>query len=104
VWMRSPHMALGYRDDAAQTAARFVTNPWTDDAADPLYRTGDLGRYRADGQVDPAGRADQQVQIRGFRVELGEIEAALVQHTAVREAVVMTRGEGEGKRLVAWFT
>jgi amino acid adenylation domain-containing protein len=104
VWLRSPHVALGYRDDAELTGARFVPNPWIGDSGDLLYRTGDLGRYRADGEVEPAGRADQQVKVRGFRVELGEIEAALAKHGSVREAVVLARGEGEGKRLIAWLT
>jgi amino acid adenylation domain-containing protein len=104
VWLRSPHVALGYRGDAELTAARFVPNPWTDEAGDAMYRTGDLGRYGPDGEVEPAGRADQQVKVRGFRIELGEVEAALASHPAVREAIVMARGEGDAKRLVAWLT
>jgi amino acid adenylation domain-containing protein len=104
VWLRSPHVALGYRGDAELTAARFVPNPWTGEAGDGMYRTGDLGRYAPDGEVEPAGRADQQVKVRGFRIELGEVEAALARHAAVREAIVMARGEGDAKRLVAWLT
>jgi acyl carrier protein len=104
VWLRSPHVALGYRGDAELTAARFVPNPWTGEAGDGMYRTGDLGRYAPDGEVEPAGRADQQVKVRGFRIELGEVEAALGRHAAVREAIVMARGEGDAKRLVAWLT
>ncbi|HEU4452177.1 MAG TPA: amino acid adenylation domain-containing protein, partial [Longimicrobium sp.] len=104
VWLRSPHVALGYRGDAELTAARFVPNPWTGEAGDGMYRTGDLGRYGPDGEVEPAGRADQQVKVRGFRIEPGEVEAALARHAAVREAVVMARGEGDAKRLIAWLT
>jgi len=104
VWLRSPHVALGYLGDAELTAGRFVASPWTGDAADLLYRTGDLGRYLPDGEVEPAGRADQQVKVRGFRIELGEVEAALARHPAVREAVVLARGEGDDRRLVAWLT
>ncbi|HEU4452818.1 MAG TPA: AMP-binding protein, partial [Longimicrobium sp.] len=104
VWLRSPHVALGYRGDAELTASRFVPNPWTGEAGDWMYRTGDLGRYTPEGEVEPAGRADQQVKVRGFRIELGEVEAALAKHAAVREAIVMARGEGDGKRLVAWLT
>jgi amino acid adenylation domain-containing protein len=104
VWLRSPHVALGYRGDAELTIARFVPNPWTNEAGDGMYRTGDLGRYGPDGEVEPAGRADQQVKVRGFRIELGEVEAALGSHAAVREAIVMARGEGDAKRLVAWLT
>ena len=102
LWMRSPHVALGYLGDPALTAERFVVNPWTNDPADLLYRTGDLGRYRPDGVVEPMGRADQQVKIRGFRVELGEIEAALAKHPTVREAVVVARGDISDRRLVGY--
>jgi acyl-coenzyme A synthetase/AMP-(fatty) acid ligase/acyl carrier protein len=105
IWMRSPHLAAGYLGDDALTAARFVANPWTDDPRDRLYRTGDLGRYRPDGVVEPMGRADQQVKVRGFRVELGEVEATLARQPAVREAVVVAREDGRGdRRLVAYVT
>jgi amino acid adenylation domain-containing protein len=102
MWMRSPHIALGYLGDPELTAARFVANPWTNDAADPAYRTGDLGRYRPDGVAEIAGRADQQVKIRGFRIEPGEIEAALRAHSAIRDTVVVARGDADAKRLVAY--
>ena len=104
IWLRSPHLAAGYLGDAALTAARFVANPWTGQARDRLYRTGDLGRYRPDGEVEPLGRADQQVKVRGFRVELGEVESALAAHAAVKEAAVIAREtEGGDRRLVAYW-
>jgi amino acid adenylation domain-containing protein len=86
---RSPHLAKGYLADEKLTQERFVANPITKDRADRVYRTGDLGRYRADGLVEFVGRADAQVKIRGYRVELGEIEAALRNHDAVTDAVVV---------------
>jgi amino acid adenylation domain-containing protein len=104
IWMRSPHLAAGYLNDPALAAERFVVNPWTGDPRDRLYRTGDLGRYRPDGEVEPLGRADQQVKVRGFRVELGEVESALASHPAIREAAVIARETGAGDRgLVAYW-
>jgi amino acid adenylation domain-containing protein len=102
--VRTPYLSRGYLNDAELTASRFVVNPWTGDESDRLYRTGDLGRYRPDGEVEPVGRADQQVKVRGFRVELGEVEGALASHPAIREAAVMARETGAGDlRLVAWW-
>ncbi|HYW08998.1 MAG TPA: thioesterase domain-containing protein, partial [Longimicrobium sp.] len=103
VWMRSPHIALGYLGDEALTAERFLVNPWTGDPADRLYRTGDLGRYRPDGVVEGAGRADAQVKVRGFRIELGEIEAALRAHPGVADAVVVVRADASGDRRLAAY-
>src|SRR6185295_13837817 len=77
IHVRSPHLARGYLGDAAATAAKFATNPFTGEGGDRVYRTGDLGRYLPDGEVEFAGRADVQVKIRGFRIEPGEIEALL---------------------------
>src|SRR5262249_49967002 len=69
-----------------------------------VYRTGDRARYLADGHLEFLGRIDHQVKIRGFRIELGEIETVLSQHPAVREAVVLVRGdEAAGRRLVAYL-
>jgi acyl-CoA synthetase (AMP-forming)/AMP-acid ligase II/acyl carrier protein len=106
--LRSPHIARGYRGDAALTGERFLASPWAHPAAgaaagDRLYRTGDLGRYLPDGQVTFAGRADHQVKIRGFRIELAEIEGRLCRTPGVREAVVAAREEAAGdRRLVAY--
>jgi amino acid adenylation domain-containing protein len=99
--IRTPYLSRGYLNDAELTAARFVANPWTGDAADRMYLTGDLGRYRPDGTVEIAGRADAQMKVRGFRVEAGEVEAALRSHPSVREAAALAVGAGEDRRLVA---
>ena len=88
LYMRSPHISLGYLDDPELTAEKYVVNPFTRDPADRLYRTGDLGRYLPNGEVEFFGRKDKQVNIRGFRVELGEIESVLSQHPAVKDALV----------------
>ncbi len=97
-------VARGYLDRAELTAERFVPNPFDQAGGGRLYRSGDLGRYRSNGQLEYLGRADQQVKLRGFRIEPGEIEAALLSHPAIREAAVLveTGGDGEG-RLVAYL-
>jgi non-ribosomal peptide synthetase component F len=77
LYVRSPHLAAGYVDDDALTAANFPVNPFTGEKSDRLFRTGDLGRYLPDGNVEWAGRIDRRASIRGFRVELAEVEAAL---------------------------
>lgn len=90
----------GYLNRDVLTKQRFVRDPWRDSGT--LYRTGDLGRWRPDGTLEYLGRNDQQLQIRGFRIEAGEIEWALVQHPSVRQAAVTSRSdEISGLRLVA---
>ena len=102
ICVRSPYLARGYLADEGLTRERFIVNPYREEAADRLYRTGDLGRFRPDGGVDYAGRADAQIQIRGFRVELGEIETVLGGHPAVLWAAVRHREEGGEACLAAY--
>ncbi|NVE01896.1 amino acid adenylation domain-containing protein, partial [Massilia sp. BJB1822] len=93
-------LALGYLGDPVQTAQRFVIHPRS---AARLYRTGDLGRYLRDGSIEFLGREDAQVKIRGNRVELAEVEAALAAHPAVREVAVIVDGDARlNRRLVAF--
>lgn len=91
----------GYLHDPAQTADRFVPDPFSGKPGARLYRTGDLGRRLADGNLEFLGRVDHQVKVRGFRVELGEIEETLLQHNKVREAAVLTGG---GESLQAYVS
>ncbi|MCG1040188.1 amino acid adenylation domain-containing protein, partial [Mycetohabitans sp. B7] len=95
-------VAHGYLNRPALTAERFVPDPFSEDADARLYKTGDLARYRPDGNLEFVGRNDDQVKIRGFRIEPGEIAACLIQHPQVRDAVVLATGEGSDKRLVAY--
>ncbi len=92
-------LADGYLHAPELTVAAFVTHPVT---GERLYRTGDLGRYRPDGVIEFLGRDDPQVKINGFRVELGEIEAALVEQPGVADAVVVARRGERGASLVAF--
>ncbi|MBA3530781.1 MAG: amino acid adenylation domain-containing protein, partial [Ardenticatenales bacterium] len=99
-------LARGYLNQPGLTAERFVPHPFATEAGLRLYRTGDLGRYLPDGSIEFMGRRDYQIKVRGFRVELGEIEAVLHEHPAIAQAIVTAQeagAAGADKRLVAYI-
>jgi amino acid adenylation domain-containing protein len=97
-------LARGYLNAPSQTAERFVPNPYGTKGGEQLYRTGDLVRYLPNGEIEFAGRKDHQVKVRGYRIELAEIEEALGQHAEIVEAVVVVDEDESGeKRLVSYL-
>ncbi len=104
IHIRTPYLSQGYINDDALTAEKFLANPFTSQNGDRIYRTGDLGRYRPDGLIEFAGRADRQIKIRGYRIEPGEIEGVLAAHPGIVECAVVAReARTGGNELAAFF-
>jgi acyl carrier protein len=102
IYVGGDGLARGYLNRRELTAQRFVANWLAPDLSPRLYRTGDLGRWRHDGDIEYLGRVDLQIKLRGMRIELGEIESALASHPAVKQAVVIVKGEAEQQKLSAF--
>lgn len=96
-------LARGYLGQPQLTAEKFIPHPFSNQPGARLYKTGDLARYRLDGNLEFLGRVDNQVKIRGFRIELSEIEAVLEQHPAIREAVVLSQENAQGDRYLVSY-
>ena len=97
-------LARGYLNRADLTNQKFLPNPFSKDSNSRLYKTGDLAQYLPDGNIEFLGRIDDLVKIRGFRVELGEVEAVLSKHPQINQAVAKVHGESvREKYLVAYF-
>lgn len=105
IYIGGAGVAHGYLNRPELTAERFLADPFSNDYRMRLYKTGDLGRWLADGNVEFLGRNDRQVKVRGFRIELGEVEAQLARYGSVREAIVNVQEYAPGdKRLVAYIS
>ncbi|HEY5006186.1 MAG TPA: amino acid adenylation domain-containing protein, partial [Ktedonobacteraceae bacterium] len=97
-------LARGYSGRADLTGECFVPHPFSEQGGQRLYRSGDRGRYRADGRIEFVGRMDQQVKLRGYRIELGEIEAVLNSHPAVQDSVVVLREDAQKDPCLVAYT
>ncbi len=103
IYVAGAGLSRGYLNRPALTAQRFVPDPFSEEPGSRLYRTGDLARYLADGTIDFLGRVDDQVKLRGYRIEPREIELALEQHPGIDQAIVSAREDAPGEpRLVAY--
>ncbi|MDY7023040.1 MAG: amino acid adenylation domain-containing protein, partial [Cyanobacteriota bacterium] len=96
-------LAQGYLNQPELTAERFIAHPFSSNSEAKLFKTGDLVRCRADGNIEFLGRRDHQVKIRGYRIELGEIENQLLQQESVKDAVVLCREDRPGQKILVAY-
>jgi amino acid adenylation domain-containing protein len=103
IYIRTPYRSLGYLNQPQLTGEVFIQNPWSDRPDDIVYKTGDLGRMREDGNFEILGRRDQQVKVRGVRIEVAPIEDLLRDHPQVAEAVVSARDDVQGNKFLCAY-
>jgi acyl carrier protein len=103
IHVRTPYLSKGYVDDEELTARKYIPNPFATEPEDRLYKTGDLGRYLPDGNVEFLGRSDRQIKVRGFRIEPGEIESILMNHESIKQAAIALVSSSYDTELVAWI-
>ena len=97
-------LARGYRGNPELTREKFIRDPFSDEASARLFKTGDRARYLSDGTIEHLGRSDFQVKVRGHRIELGEVEAALIEHPSVKQCVVIAKHDATGEnQLVSYI-
>lgn len=104
LYVAGKNLAMGYFNAPAATAERYVPDAFSEQPGQRLFRTGDLARFRPDGQIEYLGRKDHQVKVRGMRVGVGEIEACVCQLEGIRDAVVIPWTKGERTDLALYFT
>ncbi len=103
IYLSGAGLSRGYLNRPDLTSVKFISNPFTKEDGAKMYKTGDIGRWRSDGNLEYLGRRDEQVKIHGYRIELGEIESALQQNDLIRRAVVISWVDNGGnKKLVAY--
>ncbi|AIY41033.1 Siderophore biosynthesis non-ribosomal peptide synthetase modules [Collimonas arenae] len=100
IWIGGEGVAQGYLNRPDLSAQQFIADPWRPGSR--VYRTGDLGRWLNDGRIECVGRRDRQVKLRGFRIELNEIENRIREYPAIQDVAVLVRGDEDDKRLFAW--
>ena len=101
--IRTPFRTLGYINAAEEQQRRFIQNPFTDDTNDLIYRTGDRGRYQPDGTLAILGRLDEQIKIRGVRIEPDEVTTRLMRHSSVRSCIVVPCKDSNGENALAAY-
>ena len=104
LWLAGPHVARGYLNNPEKTAAAFIRNPFSDDSAcDRVYKTGDIVKFQPDGTIMFVGRRDGQVKVRGFRIELSEVEEVIRRFPGVKDATVAAFDDPAGGKFVAAY-